>query len=342
VIDEVGTDGPPAVVMRDVSMLHAGGGGVERLDLTVPRGGIFGVVGPSGSGKTTTVELLLGLIPPDDGEITVLGEDPRRFSASDRQRLGYLPQESVLYPELSLRHNLNFVASLYGMPWRAKHWPKSRAGKRARGRVDEVLELLDLEERAGHRLRELSGGEKRRLALATALVHDPTMLILDEPTTGIDPVLRQDLWRHFAALREDGRTLVVTTQYVAEAAYCDLVAVLVEGRVLTVASPEQLRLEAFGAPMLEFVFSRPLTRSETEELTAIGGIDDVDHGAEPRSLRVMVTDADAARRGIEHWAAGREVEVVDRFQTEPSFDEVFVQLVERHRNGADARGGGQR
>lgn len=329
------TSGDPAVHVRDVSMTYPGDGGVHRLDLEVPSGCIFGLVGPSGSGKTTAVQLLLGLLAPDEGEVSVLGEDPLAFSREERQRIGYLPQESVLYPELSLRHNLNFVASVYGMPWRARLWPKSEAGKQARQRVREVVQLLDLEEREGHRLRDLSGGEKRRLALATALVHDPELLILDEPTTGIDPVLRQELWRHFADLREQGRTLFVTTQYVTEAGYCDIVAILVDGRVLTAAPPEELRREAFGGRMVEFGFSRPLSTAEADDVSTLDTIISVDRGAEPSTLRATVTDQETAEREVAGWAADNDVELTEAAQTQPSFDEVFVELVERHRDGDD-------
>lgn len=228
-----------------VRKVFPNGDGVQHLDVTIPAGRIFGLVGPSGSGKTTTVRLLLGVHAPDAGELRVLGQEPINFSAADRQRIGYLPQESLLYPELSLRHNLDFMASIYGMPWRTKVVPTGSA-RRARARVDEVLEKVGLADRQKRRLAHASGGEKRRLALAAALVHDPELLILDEPTAGIDPVLRQELWRHFTDLRDEGRSVIVTTQYVAEADNCDEVAILVEGRLLHVGTPSELKREAFG------------------------------------------------------------------------------------------------
>ena len=326
------TGAEPLVRARDVSHVF-GDGGVRELDLEVLRRSIFGLVGPSGSGKTTTVQLLLGLIAPDSGELSVLGEEPVDMPRRDRARIGYMPQESVLYPELTLAHNLNFVASLYEMPWRPRRLPKTEDGKKARKRVEEVLELLDLEDRSRHRVSDLSGGEKRRLALATALVHDPELLILDEPTTGIDPVLRQDLWRHFGRLRDDGRTIIVTTQYVTEAAYCDLVALLVDGRVLTVGTPEELREEAFGASMLAFEFDRPLSEDETDDVRSFEPITSVSRGAKPSTLRAGTSDRSEARHLVGSWADRNRVRLLDVSDTEPSFDEVFVELVERHRNG---------
>lgn len=206
----------------------------------------MGLVGPSGSGKSTAVRLILGVERPDDGDVCVLGVDPADFTADMRRRLGYLPQQDVLYGDLTLRHNLNLMASLQGMPWRGRFWPKRRAGRAARRRVGEVLDMLDLLDVRKTRLRDASGGEQRRLGLATALVHEPELLILDEPTAGLDPVLRQRLWDHFLQLREDGTTLLVTTQYIGEAAHCDLLVLLLDGRVLAADTPDALRHEAYG------------------------------------------------------------------------------------------------
>lgn len=260
-----------AVVAEGVQRAFDADNGIHDLDLRVPPGVVLGLIGPSGAGKTTAVRLLLGVDAPDAGRIEVLGKDPRTFRSRDRRRIGYLPQSTVLYPQLSLRHNLNFVASLYGMPWRARYWPKRRRGREARRRIDEILELVGLSESQSLRLADASGGEQRRLALAGALVHDPELLVLDEPTAGIDPLLRRGLWDEFARLRDEGHTLIVTTQYVDEAANCDLVAMLVDGRILRVDTPDGLRRAAFG------------------------------------------NDPDA---------------------TERTFDDVFVTLVEGHRNGA--------
>jgi ABC-2 type transport system ATP-binding protein len=207
---------------------------LNGIDLTVAPGTILGLIGPSGSGKTTLIRTLTGILGIDDGELSVMGIDPRAFRSRDRRRFGYMPQLSVLFPNLSLLSNLSFVASLYGVPLRRRR------------RMREVLEFVDLWEHRRKRLCDCSGGMQRRLALAATLVHGPELLFLDEPTAGIDPILRERFWTRFRELRDSGRTLLVTTQYVGEAATCDVVAVMSEGRILIVDTPDGLRRAAFG------------------------------------------------------------------------------------------------
>jgi ABC-2 type transport system ATP-binding protein len=236
----------PVIVTREVHRTFGEGQGLRSLDLTVPPGSIFGVVGPSGSGKSTAVRLLLGADEPTEGDVWVLGRRPVDFTRDDRRRIGYLPQSTVLYPELSLRHNLDLAASMYGVPARSRFLALGKRRREARRRIDGLLEFLELEGSQRTRLADASGGEQRRLGLAAALAHAPELLILDEPTTGVDPVLRRRIWERLQQLRDDGTTIFVTTQYVDEATNCDLVAFILDGRVLTVGTPEELRREAFG------------------------------------------------------------------------------------------------
>jgi ABC-2 type transport system ATP-binding protein len=328
-----------AVVEADaVTKRYGDDGGVEDLTLEVPRGRIFGLVGPSGSGKTTIVRLLLGAVAPDAGSLRVLGRDPLRAGARDRRRLGYLPQRSVLYPDLSVRHNLDFVASLSGLPPRSRLWPTSRS-RRARARIDEVLATVGLEHRQRHRLRDLSGGERRRLALAAAMAHQPELLVLDEPTAGVDPVLRQDLWQHFSDLRDEGRSLVVTTQYVTEATECDLVGMLIDGRILHVATPDELRREAFGGHVLELVCSRPLSPGEIDELGDVPGMGPIRRAGSRERFRATVDDAAEATRRVGAWADAHDVAIETNAEVTPTFDDVFVELVERHRDAAGSGAG---
>jgi ABC-2 type transport system ATP-binding protein len=237
----------PVIVAADVHRPFGDGHGLRALNLTVDPGVIFGIVGPSGSGKSTTVRLVLGADRPTEGDLWVFGRRPVDFTRDDRRRIGYLPQHTVLYPELSLRHNLDLAASMYGVPARSRLLAFGKRRRAARQRITDTLDFLDLTDEQGTRLGDASGGEQRRLGLAAAMIHEPELLILDEPTTGVDPVLRRKIWERLSHLRDGGATIFVTTQYVDEASHCDLVALLVDGRVLTVDSPEALRRQAFGA-----------------------------------------------------------------------------------------------
>jgi len=311
---------PGAVIAaRGAGKSYGGRTAVSELDLDIDAGTVLGVVGPSGSGKTTAVRLLAGIERPTTGELRVLGVEPAAFTSAERRRIGYMPQLSVLYPHLSLRENLHFVASLYGV------------GLRRRARLRQALEFAELEHDARKLLRDASGGMQRRLALAATLLHEPELVFLDEPTAGIDPVLRRKFWDHFTGLARAGRTLVVTTQYVSEAAYCDLVAVVLDGRLLTVAAPEDLRRDAFGGDLLDLVTTAPLDAGTMTELSRLEGVDDVRAaGPDPRRLRLVTPSAGRTSPRLQRWFAEHGMELVSLEQHVPTFDEVFVVLVERH------------
>ena len=213
---------------------------VSDLTINVRRGTILGVIGPSGAGKTTSIRLMTGGLSPTSGEVRVLGEDPRRFHRRTRERIGYMPQQFTLYPDLTAGENVDFVASLFGLLW-----------FRRRRRVREVLHVVDLWDARGRRATNLSGGQQRRLELACALVHEPELLFLDEPTAGIDPLLRSRIWEELHRLKQAGRTMLVTTQYVNEAEECDQVALIAQGRLAALASPEGLRRMATGGDVVE-------------------------------------------------------------------------------------------
>jgi ABC-2 type transport system ATP-binding protein len=234
----------PVICAQHVAKSFGDQQALAGIDLEIETGTIVGLVGPSGCGKTTLIRALTGVITRDAGELSVFGVDPEAFTAEHRRRFGYMPQMPVLFPNLSLISNVNFIASVYGVPLRRRR------------RVREVLEFVDLWQHRHKRLREASGGMQRRLALAATLVHTPELLFLDEPTAGIDPILRERFWTRYRDLRDEGRTLVVSTQYVGEAAACDLVAVMSEGQVLIVDSPEGLRRAAYG-PALESLDEPP-------------------------------------------------------------------------------------
>lgn len=311
------TSSPLAVHARKVSRIFPNGEGLRRLDVDIEPGTVFGFIGPSGSGKTTTIRLMTGVLFPDSGELTVLGKRPGEFRRTERGRLGYLPQLSILYPELSLWENLGFCASLFSVPWRGR-----------RKRMERVLDLVELGEARRRLMREASGGMQRRLSLAATLIHDPELLFLDEPTAGVDPLLRRKLWDHFSVLRDDGRTLFITTQYVTEAAYCDLVGILAEGRLLTVDSPEELRRRAFGGEVVDVTLARPVQATSIEEIAHIAGASSYDR-LDPNRIRLVVTSASDVSPKITSWSSqnGNRIESVD--QHLPPFDDVFVELIDQ-------------
>jgi ABC-2 type transport system ATP-binding protein len=294
---------------------------VRDISLRVPAGTILGVIGPSGSGKTTTIRVILGMLAPDAGEVRVLGEDPRRFRRATRERIGYMPQLFVLYPDLTARENVDFVAATFGLLWRRRN-----------RRVREVLQFVGLWDARNRRASDLSGGMQRRLELACALVHEPSLLVLDEPTAGIDPILRQSIWAELDRLRNTGATIVVTTQYVTEAEFCDTVALISDGDLIAYASPADVRRQALGGEVIEVVTARPF---DPRTLPPIDGIAEV-RQAGPHQLLVITDDAARAtpRIGEAIDQAGGEVESSREYR--PTFDEVFTELVSRHEKAREA------
>lgn len=192
---------------------------VDQFDIAVPRGAIYGFLGPNGSGKTTTIRMLCGLLLPDAGEGTCLGFDVRREARSIKTQVGYMTQKFSLYEDLTIRENLNFVARMFDVQNR-------------RQRVDAALQGLGLADRAGQLAGTLSGGWKQRLSLAACLIHDPKLLLLDEPTAGVDPKARRDFWDEIRRLAKAGVTVLVSTHYMDEAVQCDFITYIAYGRKL--------------------------------------------------------------------------------------------------------------
>ncbi len=317
---------PPATGARDnaihtheLTKQFGGQAAVENVSFDVPRGAVFGYIGPSGSGKTTTIRLLTGVYRPTAGEITVLGQPPTRFNQSMRARLGYMPQLFVLYPHLTVWENMNFAASLYGVtPFRRKI-------------LEEALDFVELQEHRGKLARQISGGMQRRLSLAATLIHRPELIFLDEPTAGIDPVLRRKFWDHFKELQNEGRTLFITTQYVNEAAYCDLVGVMAEGRLVAVDTPDGLRHRALGGELIDLRTSAPLSMAQENEIRRMPFVrgEIVQHGE--HIYRIKVDEASTASPALMEWARGQNLTVEAIEEHMPPFDDVFVELVKDER-----------
>ena len=308
-------DGELLVEMRGVSRRFDDREVVRGIDLAVPRGTILGIIGPSGSGKTTTIRMLTGALAPSSGEIAVLGRPPKRFRRRERERIGYMPQTFTLYGDLTAGENVDFVASLFGLLWRKR-----------RRRVREVLQVVELWDARGRRASRLSGGMQRRLELACALVHDPELIFLDEPTAGIDPLLRSSIWDELHRLRDAGRTLLVTTQHVSEAEECDAVAMIVGGRIIALATPEELRRLATNGDLLDIETSSVYDGSE---LVGMQGVGEVTQDG-PRHFRVVVADAGSALPLVVERVKASGVDIESAREHRLSFDEIFAVLVARH------------
>jgi ABC-2 type transport system ATP-binding protein len=280
---------------------------VDDFDLKVPRGAIYGFLGPNGSGKTTTIRMVCGLLKPDSGEGEVLGFDVLSDSLKIKERVGYMTQKFSLYEDLSIRENLEFIARLYGLDRRGE-------------RVDEALADLGLSERQAQLAGKLSGGWKQRLALAACMIHEPELLLLDEPTAGVDPKARRDFWDAIRRYSAQGVTTLVSTHYMDEAVQCDSIAYIAYGKKLldssTAEIPKQVGLTCWR------VAGRPL-QAVQDVLEGAPGVDLVARfGAE---IHVCGKDAALLERAVAQAKAAHPHVEIERIDA--GFEEIFIYLM---------------
>src|SRR3989441_2152166 len=252
----------PAIAMIDLCKDFGSIRAVDHLSLTVQQGEIFGLLGPNGSGKTTTINMISGLSVPTSGEVRVMGYDVRHQARQVRRILGSIPQETALYEELTAWDNMDFHADLFGVP---RHEKKER--------IVRLLELVQLLDRKASRVSTFSGGMKRRLAIARALLHEPSLIYLDEPTLGVDVQARRAIWDYCLSLRDQGKTVLITTNYLEEAqALCERVAIIDHGKLIAVDTPEHLK-QTYGGSVIEVETTQSV--KDTAALRALAGVNEV-------------------------------------------------------------------
>ena len=285
---------PAAIVVRDLRKSYDGVEALRGVSFEVREGEVFGLLGPNGAGKTTTVEILEGYRRRDGGEVTVLGHDPAAAPRELRERIGVVLQHSELHPLLTVREAHRMFAGYYSRP---------------RG-VDDVIDLVGLTEKRDARVKTLSGGQKRRLDLGVALVGDPDLVFLDEPTTGFDPAARRSAWEMIRALRELGKTILLTTHYLDEAQQlADRVAVIQAGKIVSLGTPAEL---IGGTQSVEVRFVR-------DGESVVIATDDP-----TRTLHELTSEALASGRRLEHLEVRR-----------PTLEDVYLELVDADREDAE-------
>lgn len=294
---------------------------VESIDLAIERGEIVSIVGPSGSGKTTTIRLILGLYEPTAGSVEVFGIPPDDFTRLEQERIGYLPQQFLLYEDLTIRENLLFAAGMYGLG------PRER-----RERLPQLLEQLDLTDAIDRLARDISGGMQRRVALAATLIHQPELIILDEPTAGLDPVLRESVWTMFEELRQRGATILVTTQYITETERSDRVLLLNHGKLISQGSPGALRREAYRGEVIRLRVREdaPDLKQTIEHFDVVQEVREIGD----QEFELIVESANTAIPFLVDEFRSRDIEVEEMREVQVSMDTVFVELV-RRASGAD-------
>jgi ABC-2 type transport system ATP-binding protein len=286
---------------------------VDHVSLQVSKGEIFGFLGPNGAGKSTTIRMLCGLLTPASGTASVNGFDVASQPEEVKRSIGYMSQKFSLYDDLTVEENIDFFNGIYGVP-------RTRRAERK----DYVLEMANLRERRSAATRTLSGGWKQRLALGCAILHEPPVLFLDEPTSGVDPIARGAFWHLIHDLAENGHTVFVSTHYMDEAEYCHRLALMYRGKVIALGTPEELKRSLTSHTLLNLESSDAL-----ETMRALEGAPGVfDVAVFGGGLHVTVDDGDAAPERIRLTLAAKGIEVKRLERIEPSMEDVFVAMIE--------------
>lgn len=286
---------------------------VNRIQLDVNRGEIFGFLGPNGAGKSTTIRMLCGILKPTGGEGTVAGFDINRESEKIKTRIGYMSQKFSLYEDLTVEENIDFYSGIYRIP-----------AERKKEKKEWVIEMAGLQEHRNSHTGSLSGGWKQRLSLGCAILHEPPVLFLDEPTSGVDPVSRRNFWNLIYEMSERKVTVFVTTHYMEEAEYCDRLALIYRGEIAAMGTPRELKQNLMKQDVLELKCGNPQDALEPLEKTP--GVRDA--ALFGRGLHLVVDDYRQSKAALDEVLRGLNIPAGNLRQIAPSLEDVFVSLIE--------------
>lgn len=305
------------IAIEAVNLVKVFGGfrAVDGVNLKVEEGTIFGLLGPNGAGKSTTIRLILGLLKPTSGYVKVFGISVEKNRKEVLKITGYMPQQFSLYEDLTVEENMRLYASMYGI--------KSRE---ANERIQQLMDEFNLREIRNRLAGKLSGGMKQRLALAVALIHNPKLLVVDEPTAGVDPPLRRYFWEKFRELKRRGVTILVTTHYMDEAENCDRIALMSRGRVAAEGTPLQIKRLAFGGDLVELVVEGD-PRPKLINLDA--QILEFEKDGSYSRLRLLVSDASEKLVLLTKNFEKEGIKVVRAYPVYVSLEDAFIRLTSR-------------
>lgn len=308
-----GSESGKAVIVKDLERRFGSFVAVNRISFEVSKGEIFGFLGPNGAGKSTTIRMLCGILAPSGGEGTVAGFDIRTEAEKIKAHIGYMSQKFSLYEDLTVEENIDFYSGIYCL-----------TPEKKQERKEWVIEMAGLQEHRHSRTAILAGGWKQRLALGCAILHEPPIIFLDEPTSGVDPISRRRFWDLIYELAGRGVTVFVTTHYMDEAEYCDRIALIYRGELIAMGSPEVLKTELMPEEVLEVLCQRP--QDAMGEIEKVPGVKEV--ALFGKGLHVVAEDGEATAAMVRSLLKERGYEIARVEKIVPSLEDVFVSLIE--------------
>jgi len=307
-----------AAVVKDLEKRFGTFLAVNRISFEITKGEVFGFLGPNGAGKSTTIRMLCGILAPSGGSGTIAGFDIRTEAEKIKSRIGYMSQRFSLYEDLTVEENIDFYSGIYRIPPEKKE-----------KRKEWVIEMANLEEHRQARVSILSGGWKQRLSLGCAILHEPPIIFLDEPTSGVDPISRRRFWDLIYELTGRGTTVFVTTHYMDEAEYCDRLGLIYRGELVAMDTPEALKTRLMQEEVWEVLCERP--QEAMEEIERVSGIKEVSLFG--KALHIVVQDGEGVVPVIRRFLGERGYRLERIEKITPSLEDVFVSLIEARDRG---------